>query len=369
MGGTISGGANQLNNIVIGTTSPLAITGTTITANTSISSPIHTAAGKHTFQSNGSTFAGSISTGQLWFFGATDLAPAGGSPVITVSKNAAATAQAGSLTPVATFVDVDATNTGGVVIQNFGTNTPAALRIVGAAGTGATPTSIQTGNQIGINFVYGYCSACTPTVQPVAGFVAVSTDNFTATTLGTRLDLYSTATGSASVGAKVSVGAGMMVGTTTNDPGAGGIRATGATIQFTALASDAAQTDNTVCVNSSGTLLKGSGTIGICLGTSSERYKTDVVDLVDGIDEIMKLRSVNFHYKKDIGHDPSKIQFGFTAEQVFNIIPALVDVDSQGRPNTVDIVGMIPIIVRSIQKLKAENDNLNEEISKMKRVK
>lgn len=41
LGGTISGGGNQLNNIIIGTTTPLAGTFTALTASTSITSPLH----------------------------------------------------------------------------------------------------------------------------------------------------------------------------------------------------------------------------------------------------------------------------------------------------------------------------------------
>lgn len=39
LGGTVSGGGNQVNNVIIGTTTPLAIIGTTITANTMFSGP------------------------------------------------------------------------------------------------------------------------------------------------------------------------------------------------------------------------------------------------------------------------------------------------------------------------------------------
>lgn len=40
LGGTVSGGGNQINNVVLGTTTPLAATVTTLTANTSVTSPI-----------------------------------------------------------------------------------------------------------------------------------------------------------------------------------------------------------------------------------------------------------------------------------------------------------------------------------------
>jgi hypothetical protein len=134
------------------------------------------------------------------------------------------------------------------------------------------------------------------------------------------------------------------------------------------LASDAGLSDTTVCWRNTaitGTFLKGSGTLGICLGTSSERYKNRITDIADGLDEIMKLHPVNFYYNKDMGHDVSKVQFGFTAEQVYKVLPALVDLDAQRRPNTVDILGMVPIIIKSVQQLKAENDNFEARLSKL----
>lgn len=81
-GGTING--------TLGGTTPAAGTFTTVTGNTSVSSPIHASPGAHTFQSNGSTFAGSISTGQLWYLGSTSLTPAAGS-TLTVSQNTGGT--------------------------------------------------------------------------------------------------------------------------------------------------------------------------------------------------------------------------------------------------------------------------------------
>ena len=88
LGGTVSGGGNQINNVVIGAVTPLAITGTTVSANTSITSPIHAASAALQFQSNGSTYAGQITTGQQWVIGA-NAAPASG-PLLTLNQNTVA---------------------------------------------------------------------------------------------------------------------------------------------------------------------------------------------------------------------------------------------------------------------------------------
>lgn len=227
LGGTISGGGNALNNIIIGGTTPLAGTFTTVTANTSVSTPIYTSAGAHQFQSNGSTFAGNITTGQQWFLGTTSNAPPTG-PIVIISKNAAATLAlgtpagiGGTTQAILTLVGVDGSSAD-INVQSFGTNTPAALRFFAANGTAASPSATLTGQTMGDNVFYGYKTASGAVYVPSAGMLCTSTDNFTNTTQGARLDFYATPTGTTSFGNSVSVGAGLMVGTTT-DPGAGNL--------------------------------------------------------------------------------------------------------------------------------------------------
>lgn len=134
-----------------------------------------------------------------------------------------------------------------------------------------------------------------------------------------------------------------------------------------ALASDAAQTDVTVCAESTtGQLLKGSGTLGICLGTSSIRYKQPDTfkPLSDGLEQLAALKPINYRYIKGYGDDGAREQYGFLAEDVVSVLPKLVGLDDKDRPNSVDLVGMIPIIIKAIQELKADNDNLKIELKR-----
>lgn len=125
-----------------------------------------------------------------------------------------------------------------------------------------------------------------------------------------------------------------------------------------ALASDAGQTTATVCAeNTTGQLYKGSGTIGICLGTSSARYKNRITDATDGLAELVRLAPKRFWYNKNAGDNGVKEQVGFSAEDVVKVLPGLVGLDAKGRPNTLDMVGMIPIIVKAVQELKADNSD------------
>lgn len=139
-----------------------------------------------------------------------------------------------------------------------------------------------------------------------------------------------------------------------------------ANIKMTALGSDATHTTNTICADTGdGTLYKGSGAAGICLGTSSARYKRDWASLEGGLAEIYALKPVSYFYKAGYGDSGVKRLYGFLAEDVADALPELVDLDEKQRPNSVDMIGMIPVMVNAIQELKAQNDNLQRRLTIM----
>lgn len=132
------------------------------------------------------------------------------------------------------------------------------------------------------------------------------------------------------------------------------------------LTTDATLTTRTVCQNTANNVLHfGSGAAGICLGTSSARYKHDIQDEPAGLAEVAALRPVTYRYNPGYG-DGNKL-YGFVAEDVAGVLPDLVGLDKEGRPNTVDMVGMIPVLVRAVRELKVANDNLEVEVAKLKR--
>lgn len=131
-----------------------------------------------------------------------------------------------------------------------------------------------------------------------------------------------------------------------------------AAILNTGITSDVTHTDASVCEDTTThQFYSGSGTLGVCLGTSSARYKHDIVALDAGLNEIMKLEPVAYHLNEDHG-DPNKLFYGFTAEQGEKALPALTGEDTSGKPNTFDYLGVVPVLVKGMQQLKAENDNL-----------
>lgn len=227
LGGTVSGGGNQINNVIIGNSSPLAGSFTTLSGSTSLTTPIVKSAAALDFQTNGTTFAGDVTTGQQWYFGTTKQAPQTG-PILTVSKNTGALPAigtpggvAGTAQAVATFAAADATPTD-VHVMSFGTGKAAGVRYFQADGTAAARTATTSGS-LGANFAYGYTGSV---YVAAAGFIMQATETYSGSVSGCRMDIYATPTGTTGIAIGASIGAGLMVGTTT-DRGAGTINMTG----------------------------------------------------------------------------------------------------------------------------------------------
>lgn len=127
------------------------------------------------------------------------------------------------------------------------------------------------------------------------------------------------------------------------------------------ISSDATHTDATLCEDTtSHTVFAGSGTAGICLGSSSLRYKERVVPVGEGLAEIEKLKPVNFYYKQGHGDNGAKEQYGFIAEDVISVLPKLTQLDKDGKPNSVDYLGMTPVLVKAVQEQQTEIDALKK---------
>lgn len=225
---------------------------------------------------------------------------------------------------------------GGTTKLDYGSTTAGAWSIVAPVNfyVGATPFGIFDTN---------------------GDFVVASNSNFGASSSG-GLNTQDTSFSRSSAGV-------WQMGTGTSNNALGSliltnITATGAAVILSGLASDAATTDSTVCVKSSdGTILKGSGTLGICLGTSSARYKSDIQPITVGLSEIMALPVKSFYLDKKHGN-PSKLMYGFTAEDCAKVLPVLAGMDIDARPNTCDYLGVVPVLVRAIQQQQAKIEQL-----------
>lgn len=130
------------------------------------------------------------------------------------------------------------------------------------------------------------------------------------------------------------------------------------------LALDTAVVTRTLCAdNTSGFMYKGSGAVGICNGTSSLRFKHDVHPLKPGLAQVLAITPISFRYNKDYGDGGAKVMYGFAAEDVAKVMPALVNNDAQGRPTTLDWAGMYPVMWKAIQEQQRQIDDLRAQLA------
>jgi len=120
----------------------------------------------------------------------------------------------------------------------------------------------------------------------------------------------------------------------------------------TGITADSGHTDSTVCQDTtSHQFYSGTGTAGICLGTSSERFKNSLSDIKEGLAEVLQLRPRNFRYNKGIVDSGTKLQYGFTAEEVVKVMPNIVAFGPKGELNSVDYGTLWVIYAKAIKDL------------------
>lgn len=138
-------------------------------------------------------------------------------------------------------------------------------------------------------------------------------------------------------------------------------------IFMSGLPADTAHTDTSVCKDTTThELLSGTGTLGICLGSSRSSVKSNLQNLNVGLNEIMQLQPLSFNYRAGNGYDPTKTYYGFTAESVDPVLPILAPRDSAGVPLSVDLLGMVPLLVKAIQEQQEQITLLKSEVARLK---
>lgn len=135
---------------------------------------------------------------------------------------------------------------------------------------------------------------------------------------------------------------------------------------LTALQSDTAMTDASLCARTSDNLvLKGTGTLGICLGTSGAQFKSAFTPMVGSVDDISRLNFQNYRYREGFGDGGARVQYGLTAQDVEAVLPDLVRHNEKGEAINYDSGALLFIGLRAIQQLKAGNDNIESRLAKL----
>lgn len=119
--------------------------------------------------------------------------------------------------------------------------------------------------------------------------------------------------------------------------------------------------------NSSGTqTIYGDGSTGslTCVSlhqTSSRKVKKNIKPIADA-SKILELEAVSFDYKDEANGTDKR---GFIAEDVAKVLPNLVTPEEDGRPASLDYIGMVPYLQAIIKEQNKRIEALEEKINKM----
>jgi hypothetical protein len=95
-------------------------------------------------------------------------------------------------------------------------------------------------------------------------------------------------------------------------------------------------------------VIKSNGRLGVV--ASSARYKQDIAPLDDAADKLAQLRPVSYRYKAE----PEATHYGLIAEEVDAVMPELVVRDGQNRPESVQYLELIPLLLQQWKAQQAE---------------
>jgi hypothetical protein len=114
-------------------------------------------------------------------------------------------------------------------------------------------------------------------------------------------------------------------------------------------------------------LITSNGTTTTTYGTTSDRrLKENIADTKDGLNKVGQIKVHDFNFISD----PSKTRVqGFIAQELYETYPFAVGVggpDPKIKPWSVDYGRLTPLLVKAVQELKADNDNLRAEFEAYK---
>jgi hypothetical protein len=92
---------------------------------------------------------------------------------------------------------------------------------------------------------------------------------------------------------------------------------------------------------------------------SDARFKKDIASLPYGLDTITRLRPVGFNWIAQDQEWKKQHQLGLIAQEVESLVPeAVTTANDEMRTKNLAYSAFVPILIKAVQELKADNDNL-----------
>ena len=107
-------------------------------------------------------------------------------------------------------------------------------------------------------------------------------------------------------------------------------------------------------------VITSGGRLGVV--ASSARYKQDILPLAGASERLDQLRPVSFSYKTE----PGATHYGLIAEEVDKVMPELVVRDEQNRPESVQYLELIPLLLQERQELQAKLTSQQAELERQR---
>ena len=107
---------------------------------------------------------------------------------------------------------------------------------------------------------------------------------------------------------------------------------------------------------------------------SDERLKENIQPLQDNLSKILKLKAVSYNMRKEFYNisDPEKLSmamsdkrkdFGFLAQEIKEVFPEVVSLDSTSNYYSVNYVKLIPVLIEAIKEQQVQIEELKKQIS------